>query len=496
MSDTPKFGARDSGQGTPYHGSPATGPGSPGETAPIGTEMPPGRPGGYPQPGPYGPPGQPGQPGASRRPVGHGQPRQGWPRTADLRPHAGPAPVLVSFPGPARQRRPTVAFRAILAVPQLLALSILSAAGGVVAFISWWAALFTGQLPDWASELLTGLVRWSARVSAYLYLVTDAYPPFTLDDADYPVRLLTKPTRLNRLAVLFRCFLLLPVALVAGVASIGLAVLSVVAWVITVITGRMPTALQEAFSAIIRFTARYAGYAYMVTPEYPAGLYGDPPKPALGPTPRGAASLAMVDASPFATAAPQHAPTAAVQAPRAPESTGDHAGDPWRLVLSSRAKTLVTASLVIGVLGLAACVVFIGPGSSAANSAANRANALANLNRAYGQLFSVLKPFPTQSATCGQRQSLSCITALDRKVATAFDRFGTSLQQAGIPTAYSADEAKLMSDTTTLTRNYIRLAGARSPTQYEDLVVGMDITSTPRQWRADFSRLESALTNG
>ncbi len=447
--------------------------------------------------GPHGQPGAYGQAGADGQPIGYGRPGQSWPQAADLRPDAGPAPVLVSFPGTSKQARLTVAFRAILAIPQLLALAIVSAVGGVVAFIGWWAALFTGQLPDWAHQLLAGLVRWSTRVSAYLYLVTGTYPPFSLDDTSYAVRLITKPTRLNPLAVLFRCFLMIPAGLVSGAASLGLAVLSVVAWVITVITGRMPTAMQQAFSAIIRFMARYTGYAYMVTPEYPSGLYGDQPEPApWSARPGFPASEPGVGPIPVETAAPQYAPprtpATSVQAPPAPESGGPPAqvGDPWRLVLSSRAKALVTTSLVIGAVVLVAYIVLFVAISSAAVS---NATALANVNSAYGRLDSVLKTFPARTVACGQ--NLSCVMALDGKVSTAFASFGTSLQQAGVPTAYSGDETKLVADTATITADFGRLAGAQSASQYAGIVDGMNITSTLGRWKADFNGLESALSS-
>ncbi len=505
MSDTPESGASDSDQGMSHYGSSADEPSSPAQTAPMTTEVPSGQSDAYGQPdaaGEAGAYGQAGEAGAYGQAGGYGQPGQTWPQAADLRPDSGPAPILVSFPPPTEQPRLTVAFRAILAIPQLFALAIVSAVAGVVAFIGWWAALFTGRLPDWAHQLLAGLVRWSARVSAYLYLVTGTYPPFTLDDTDYPVRLITKPTRLNPLAVLFRYFLMLPVGVVAAVASLGLAVLSVVAWVITVITGRVPTAMHEAFCAIIRFMARYSGYAYMVTPDYPGGLYGDRPEFALGSVPPGfAASQAAAVTDPLGTAAPEYAPTgaspAAVQAPQAPEAAGATGGpaDPWRLVLSSRAKALVTASLVIGAAVLIAFIVlFVSLASPAVNSAVTRASALANINSAYGQLNGVLKTFPTQTEACGQ--SLSCVTALDGKVSRAFGTFGTNLQQAGVPSAYSGDEGKLAADTNAIAADFSRLAGAQSATQYEGIVAGMDITSTLDQWETDFNGLESALTRG
>src|SRR5205814_404962 len=82
------------------------------------------------------------------------------------------------------------------------------------------------------------------------YLLTDVYPPFTLDDGDYPVRLAVMPGRLNRLAVLFRFFLLIPCWIVQGVVTYGaLTIFMFVTWLIVLITGQMPDAIHQALAA-------------------------------------------------------------------------------------------------------------------------------------------------------------------------------------------------------------------------------------------------------
>jgi hypothetical protein len=247
--------------------------------------------------------------------AGQGSTFAGQPRAdsapADPRSVTGPAPVLMGFGPPASQQRVTVAFRAILAIPHLIVLIALVVAAEVVAFIGWWAALFTGQLPPWAHEFITGVLRWQSRVYGYLYFLTDQYPPFSLDDADYPVRLFTKQTRLNRLAVLFRVILMIPAVLLGALAGFGILLVSIVAWLITLIAGRMPAGLHQAFAAVIRFTARLGGYVFLVTPEYPGGLFGDTPSVAAGVPATGAA--AALDA-----AAPEEAAALDAAAPEEP----------------------------------------------------------------------------------------------------------------------------------------------------------------------------------
>src|SRR6202000_2475724 len=101
-----------------------------------------------------------------------------------------PLPVQVVVAGPARQQRWTVLIRLIMLIPHFVVLYILAIAAGVVLFIGWWGALFTGRLPEFAVSYLSGYTRWSVRVQAYELLLTDHYPPFSLsDEPDHPGRI-------------------------------------------------------------------------------------------------------------------------------------------------------------------------------------------------------------------------------------------------------------------------------------------------------------------
>jgi hypothetical protein len=78
------------------------------------------------------------------------------------------------------RNRLTVAFRLILAIPHLIVLALLGIALFVVGVIAFFAVLFTGRWPAGLREFALGVGRWWLRVQAYLVLLTDEYPPFTL----------------------------------------------------------------------------------------------------------------------------------------------------------------------------------------------------------------------------------------------------------------------------------------------------------------------------
>jgi hypothetical protein len=90
---------------------------------------------------------------------------------------AGSYPVDVEVGAPARQNRWSAGFRLFLAVPAFLLSSAISAALYVVALLGWFAALFTGRMPDGLRKLGLFALRYSAQAAGYGYLLlTDRYP--------------------------------------------------------------------------------------------------------------------------------------------------------------------------------------------------------------------------------------------------------------------------------------------------------------------------------
>ena len=186
------------------------------------------------------------------------------------------APIEVAFGTPRDQNRVTVLFRLILVIPQLIVVALVGLAASVVLVISWFAALFTGTVPEGCAEFLSGFLRWLARVEAYLFLLTDEYPPFSLDSSpDYPVDVRVETGPHNRWAVLFRYFLAFPASVASTVLIFGLAVFSIVMWVVVLVRGALPDWMFEAAAAAIRYYVRFEGYFILLTTFQPSGVMGD-----------------------------------------------------------------------------------------------------------------------------------------------------------------------------------------------------------------------------
>ncbi len=90
-------------------------------------------------------------------------------------------PITFGAVYPEKMSRLTTFFRIILIIPQVIVLYFLEIVAGVIWFIAWWAILFTGKYPKGMYDFFVGFMRWSTRVNGYMYLLTDKYPPFSMD---------------------------------------------------------------------------------------------------------------------------------------------------------------------------------------------------------------------------------------------------------------------------------------------------------------------------
>lgn len=88
-------------------------------------------------------------------------------------------PVRLSFDGPLeRYSRLKALFRSILAIPILVLRYVMNLLLEIGAFAAWFIILITGKLPRGLFDLMVLANSYTARSDAYLFLLTETYPPF------------------------------------------------------------------------------------------------------------------------------------------------------------------------------------------------------------------------------------------------------------------------------------------------------------------------------
>jgi hypothetical protein len=92
-----------------------------------------------------------------------------------------PYPASITIDEPPQPRdRVSVALRLILLIPHFIILAFLMLGWGFASIGAWFVILFTGSYPSALVDFSVGAMRWRLRVEAYLLLLVDAYPPFSL----------------------------------------------------------------------------------------------------------------------------------------------------------------------------------------------------------------------------------------------------------------------------------------------------------------------------
>lgn len=192
---------------------------------------------------------------------------------------------------PEQLDRLTTFFRLIWAIPIAIILALVSgpggsqyseeagrmvgsAGGGVAAGLFAATVLmivFRQRYPRWWFDFSRELARFSARVGAYIFLLTDQYPS-TVDEqavhleVDYPV----VERDLNRWLPLVKWLLAIPHYIVLAVLGLVVLLVTIIAWFAILFTGRYPRPLFDLVVGVGRWSLRVWAYAFLlVTDVYP-----------------------------------------------------------------------------------------------------------------------------------------------------------------------------------------------------------------------------------
>jgi hypothetical protein len=160
----------------------------------------------------------------------------------------------------------------LLAIPHYLVLILLAIGAFFAVVISWFAVVFTRRYPRGLFDYVVGFYRWAVRVNAYVFLLVDPYPPFTLqDDPAYPVRFeVDYPEQgVDRWRPLIAWLLAIPYLIVAGLLVYLAEILVFFAFFTILFAKRFPEGMFKIVLIAFRWQARGNAYAYWMTTRYP-----------------------------------------------------------------------------------------------------------------------------------------------------------------------------------------------------------------------------------
>jgi hypothetical protein len=171
-----------------------------------------------------------------------------------------------------QRNRLTALFRLILVIPLAIWLYVYALIASVAIVIAWFAIVITAQYPRGLFDFVAGFNRSVARVTAYAALLCDPYTPFSgSDDPAYPVRMeFAGPLEhYSRLKTLFRVLLAIPIVILRYVMNLLLEIGAVAAWVVIVITGKLPRGLFDLMVLANSYVSRSDAYLFLLTETYP-----------------------------------------------------------------------------------------------------------------------------------------------------------------------------------------------------------------------------------
>jgi hypothetical protein len=186
---------------------------------------------------------------------------------------AQPGESTYSAPHVARHSRLTTFFRSILAIPHWIVLALYGFVAYFAIIIAWFAIVITGRYPAGLYAFNAGFLRYSSRVTAYLFLLADPYPPFGGgEESPYPVELAIGPPKASysRLSAFFRIFPLIVVGIIQWFLLVVLYVAVFVAWLVIVVTGRLPEGLHNAIAFCTSYVARSSVYGCLLSESFPS----------------------------------------------------------------------------------------------------------------------------------------------------------------------------------------------------------------------------------
>jgi hypothetical protein len=130
--------------------------------------------------------------------------------------------------------------------------------------------LFRRKYPQWWYDWNLNLLKFSVRISSYLYLLTDIYPSTDEDQSVHIELPYPDAAQLNRWLPLVKWILAIPAVIVLVFLAIATFIVVIIAWFAILFTGMYPRSLFDFVVDVFRWNIRISAYALLLTTDkYP-----------------------------------------------------------------------------------------------------------------------------------------------------------------------------------------------------------------------------------
>jgi hypothetical protein len=163
----------------------------------------------------------------------------------------------------------------LLAFPHYVVLYALNIVQGLFWFISFFAILFTGAIPEGIFSFQVTILRYQWRTYSYAGFLRESYPPFDFtaaaaDPGTDPARFSVEyPEKLSRGLIFVKWLLIIPHVIVLLFVGIGAFIALIGAFFAVLFTGRWPQGLRDLIVGTVRWQMRVNAYVYLLTDVYP-----------------------------------------------------------------------------------------------------------------------------------------------------------------------------------------------------------------------------------
>ena len=181
-----------------------------------------------------------------------------------------PVQLSVDYPEGGRNRLTTLV-RLVLMIPIIIVVSLASYGAFCLSLATILMILFRKKYPRWWFDFQLEMRRFTVRTNAYVGLLRDEYPSTDEEQAVHlEIAYPDAVSQLNRVMPLIKWLLAIPHYIILIVLEICALVVTVIAWIAILITGRYPRGLFGFVVGVARWGERVNAYVLLlVTDRYP-----------------------------------------------------------------------------------------------------------------------------------------------------------------------------------------------------------------------------------